>query len=42
MSFDLNEGPYGMYASGQDFVNRHIPDTTISMSDFNTSWAASG
>jgi len=42
VTFDWNEGPYDMYASGQDFVNRHVPDTAVAMPDFNDTWAASG
>jgi len=30
-----------MYAAGQDFVNRHVPDTAVAMPDFNDTWAAS-
>jgi len=26
----------------RDFVNRHAPDATVAMSDFNDTWAASG
>ena len=42
VTFDWNQGPYGTYASGQSFVNRHAPDTAVAMPDFNDTWAASG
>ena len=41
VTFDWNEGPYGMYASGQDFVNRYVPDETVTATQFNDTWAAS-
>ena len=40
VTFDWNEGPYDMYTSGLDFVTDHVPDLTVSMTDFNDTWAA--
>ena len=42
VTLDWNEGPYGMYSGGQDFVNRHSPDATVTMADSNSAWAATG